>query len=186
MTMLSPLGRVPQRAPRRRRSRRAWPLVIFVLIFAVAAIVVWWRVFSADGNSNGAASTCHSRSASSQRLDAHDVQVRVYNATTRAGLAAAVSRGLQQRGLDVVTTSNDPTHRKVTGVAEIRYGSAGAKEAKVLAAALPGGVQVRDSRSDAVVDIALGPGYRVLGTPTAVKQAIAKLNSRGSGASPSC
>jgi hypothetical protein len=105
------------------------------------------------------------------------VQVRVYNATTREGLAAAVSKQLRGRGLDIIAIANDPTSRKVTGVAEIRFGSTGSAQAKLLQAALPGATMVRDRRTDSTVDIALGPHFHALASTTAIDHAISTLKA---------
>jgi LytR cell envelope-related transcriptional attenuator len=150
-------------------------MVIFIVVFAIAAIAVWWRVITNDDKPKHSASCSSSQSASA--LTAHDVQVRVYNATTREGLAASVSKQLSGRGLDVITTANDPTSRKVTGVAEIRYGSAGSAQAKLLLSALPGATMVKDRRTDATVDVALGPHFHALASATAIDHAITALKA---------
>ena len=184
MTMLSPLGRVPRRAPVTRRSRRAWPMVMFLVVFFVAAVVVWWRVINNDSHSGKSASACAS-AARANTLTAHDVQVRVYNSTERAGLAAIVSGQLQKMGLDIIATANDPTTRKVRGVGEIRYGADGAKEARIIHAALPGATLVEDRRTDSTIDLALGPSYHALAKPQAVTQEVAEL-ARTASASAHC
>lgn len=185
--MLSPLGQVPQRRPpRRRRHRRAWPLVLFILVFAVAAGAVWWRIFEQDANSAAKAAACASaRPTAPVNLDPHTIEVRVYNATSRSGIAGVASVGLRQRGFDVVATANDPTHRTVTGIAEVRYGSAGAAGAQLVAAAVPGATLVSDRRSDAAVDVALGPKYHSLATPAAIREALRRLRTPSS-PSPGC
>lgn len=173
--MLSPLGKVPRRAPAQpKRGRRAWPMVVFIVVFAIAAIVVWWRVITRDDHKPSHSASC---SASQSAITAHDVQVRVYNATTREGLAAAVSKQLRGRGLDVIATANDPTSRKVTGVAEIRYGSTGSLEAKLLQAAVPGATMVKDRRTDATVDVALGPHFHALAAAATIDHAIGALKA---------
>lgn len=175
MTMMSPLGKVPRRAPSQpKRGRRAWPMVIFILVFVIAAIAVWWRVITNDDHKPKQSASC---SSSQSALTAHDVQVRVYNATSREGLAATVSKELRGRGLDVIATANDPTSRKVAGIAEIRYGSTGSAQAKLLEAALPGATMVRDRRTDATVDVALGPHFHALAAATVIDHAINALKA---------
>lgn len=175
--MLSPLGKVPRQAPSQpKRGRRAWPMAIFIVIFAIAAIAVWWRVITNDDKHPKQSASCSS-SQSTSALTAHDVQVRVYNATTREGLAASVSKQLRGRGLDVIATANDPTSRKVTGIAEIRYGTTGSAQAKLLLAALPGATMVPDRRTDASVDVALGPHFHALASTTAIDHAISALKA---------
>ena len=67
----------------------------------------------------------------------------------------------------MIATANDPLVdiRQVSGSAEVRYGPAGAKQAEVVRRQVPGAKLYRDVRADAVVDLALGPGYRRLSTP---------------------
>jgi len=62
-------------------------MVIFIVVFAIAATVVWWRVLTNDGKHGKQPAACASSSKISG-LTAHDVQVRVYNATEKEGLAA--------------------------------------------------------------------------------------------------
>jgi len=177
MTMLSPLGRVPDRPVRRRTSRRAWPLLAFILVFAIAAGVVWWRVFTSDSNGKKSNASCSSTSATGTTLDPHDIQLRVYNATNRTGLARKTGAALRARGLNVLVTGNDPTKRKVTGVAEIRHGSTTVPQAKLLLAVIPGATPVPDRRTDAVLDIVLGPKFRALAARSAMDKAIRTLAS---------
>jgi len=160
-------------------------MVIFILVFAIAATVVWWRVLTNDGKSGKHPVACASNSKSSG-LSAHDVQVRVYNATEKEGLAAGVSKQLRARGLAVLTTANDPTTRKVRGVAEIRYGVAGAGQAKLLQATLPGATLVRDRRTDATVDVALGPHYHALAKTTVIEHAISQLTASATASAAHC
>lgn len=178
--MMSPLGRVQRKERSRRRGRRSWPLVTFVLVFTLVAGVVWWRVLNDSSTSDGAKSgTCSSAQASTAAdLSPKDVSLRVYNSTDRQNLAGSVGKLLQGRGLTVLTMANDPTTRDVHGVAEIRYGESGTAQATYIKALIPGGRMVKDSRTDDVVDLALGPKYTKLATKQAAHQALSRLPSR--------
>lgn len=175
--MMSPLGRVPQGRRTRRRGRRSWPLVTFVLVFTLAAVVVWWRVLNdSPGQGGTSAQGCSStQAATAADLKYKDVSVRVYNSTNRQGLAGSVGRQLQARGLNVLTMANDPTTRDVHGVAEIRYGDAGTTQAHMIKAMIPGATLVKDSRTDDVIDLALGPKFAKLAGAEAVHKALADL-----------
>lgn len=178
MTMMSPLGRVPQRTQRRRRAnRRAWPLVVFILVFAIAAGVVWWRAFHTTST------TPCPTARPAPTLTLHTIQVRVYNATQRQNLAASVGHQLQVDGLSVLTIANDPTHRRVAGVGQIRHGPAGRAQARVLAAAVPGAVLVPDRRIDSIVDVALGPHFTRLAPLPAIRRALTRVTATPS---PTC
>ena len=178
MAALSPLGRVPARRqrlrrPRRRyrlRFRRAIPALVMIIGLSALAGSVWLRVLDrVDAGAAGAAGTtaCGPGTAAAGPLDPRRIQVRVYNSTDREGLARSVADQLRGRRFAVIATANDPLVdiRQVTGSAEVRHGPAGAKQAEVVRRQVPGAKLYRDVRADAVVDLALGPGYRRLSTP---------------------
>jgi hypothetical protein len=183
--MMSPLGRVQGKQKTRRRGRRAWPLVTFVLIFTLIAGVVWWRVLNDSSEKNDAkGGACSSAQATTAAdLAPKDVSLRVYNSTNRQGLAGSVGKALQARGLDVLTMANDPTTRDVHGVAEIRYGDPGDAQAHLIKALIPGGKMVKDTRTDNVVDLALGPKFAKVASKQAVQKALARLPSSSSAGS---
>jgi len=155
------------RRPRRHRERRYWPILTFIVVFAIVAVVVWWRVLNSPQNAADSVSCA----PTAQALAPHAVSVRVYNATDRNKLAAHVSSTLRTLGFSVIATANDPVQRKVTGIGEIRYGSVGGSQAKLVAAALPGAKLVRDTRTDASIDVALGPAFKLVAKSPAVKAA---------------
>jgi LytR cell envelope-related transcriptional attenuator len=175
MTMLSPLGRVPKRRPPKRRGRRrVQPAYVALAVLVLIAIVVWWRVFH-PGDRGSAAGCAPRPKAGLSTMDPHEVRVRVYNSTDRSGLAKSASDALRKRGFRIETTSNDPirAERNVEGEGEIRYGELGAQQALFLSFQFPGVQMVEDPRTDAIVDIALGPKFTKLATPEQVKQAAA-------------
>lgn len=179
MTALSPMGRVPQRRPvppRVKPHRRPGPWLAFLVVLVIIAVVVWWRVLGAaggggtgDGNqacgprANGAIAT----------MDPKTVKVRVYNATEKSGLAKLVAYQLRTKKFSVVASSNDPLTdiRKVDGVAEVRYGPQGEQQALLVSFWFPGSKLVADKRTDATVDLAIGPGYKNLATAGQVDRA---------------
>lgn len=170
MGALSSPGGASRRPPRFRpryrfRLRRALPALVLLLGLSVLAGGVWLRVLDrVDAAGANPAIACGSGSTGA--LDARRVQVRVYNSTAREGLARVVSDQLRGRGFAVILTANDPLVdiRDVRGVAEIRYGPKGAKQAELLRRQVPGAKGFRDAREDAVVDLALGPTYKRLAT----------------------
>lgn len=185
MTMLSPLGRVPKRRPPKRRSRRRiQPAYVVLAVLVLIAIVVWWRVFH-PGN-KGSSSACAPRPTPGlSKMDPHKVRVRVYNSTDKAGLAKNASDALRKRGFTIETASNDPIRdqRHVNGEGEIRYGELGTQQAVFLSFQFPGIKLVKDPRTDAIVDVALGPKFTALATPDQVKQAaaVAEANAKANG-----
>ena len=142
MTMLSPLGRVPRRrpVPLRRpvlaRRRRPLPALLMIGVLSLLAGAVWWQVLQRPVTSAGAT----------------------------AGCVSVAPGQLTSRGFRINTTGNDPlsTIRGVQGVAEVRYGPAGAGAARLLHLYFPGSQLLPDARTDSVVDVALGPRFRAL------------------------
>jgi hypothetical protein len=178
MTALSPMGRVPQRRPvppRVKPHRRPGPWLAFLAVLVIIAVVVWWRVLGAAGGDGGGDNlACGPRAnAAVLTMDPKTVKVRVYNATEKNGLARLVSYQLRAKKFGVVATSDDPLKetRKVEGVAEIRYGPDGVQQALLISFWFPGSTLVADKRTDLVVDVAIGPGYKNLATAAQVDKA---------------
>jgi len=88
------------------------------------------------------------------------ISVRVYNATTRVGLAGATSASLAERGFVIASTENAPA--TYDGTARIIFGTPGVAQAYTLAAHIDGAVLVLDPRADATVDLSLGAEYAEL------------------------
>ena len=178
MTALSPMGRVPQRRPvppRVKPHRRPGPWLAFLSVLIVLAVVVWWRVLGADTKNSSTDGCAPKIDHSVTSMDPRTVKVRVYNATDRKGLAKQVADGLRKRRFSIMVSMNDPLTesgtRQVTGIGEIRYGSAGQKQALLLSFWFPGIQLVPDPRTDAAVDLAVGPTYRTLATDAQVRKA---------------
>jgi hypothetical protein len=91
---------------------------------------------------------------------AAQVSVKVYNATTRVGLAGATASALTERGFVIALTENAPA--TYDGKARVIFGTAGVAQAYTLAAHLDGAVLVLDARTDATVDLALGAEFAEL------------------------
>ena len=85
--------------------------------------------------------------------------VNVYNATKRQGLAASTAKLIGARGYKIGQVANDPLRRTITASAEIRYGKAGADNAKLAQPLLDKPTLIQDARADASVDIVLGDGF---------------------------
>ena len=155
------------RARRRRRSLITIALVLLGLFFAF-----WyaWSYYQADTEARASRPpppTCVTLDPDA--ITPEKVKVNVYNASDRSGLAGSVSKGLEERGFVIGKVANDPTDRKAPAVAEIRYGSSGVAQAKLVASALPKGTKlVNDKRKGTTVDVALGAKYtRLAPVPSA-------------------
>lgn len=90
------------------------------------------------------------------------VAVRVFNSTSRVGLASEVANQLKSRGFRVDKTGNDPEEAALEAIGEVRYGIHGIGSARLLAATINGLEPVPDNRLDATVDVVLGERYNGL------------------------
>jgi hypothetical protein len=147
-------------AVRPRSGRRPLPPLIFLLVLAIAALGVWWKVFGdAAAEEDRQDAACAVASTAPPQLDPAAVRLRVFNATDRAGLAQLVAADLQNRGFTVEDVANDPTDREVTGVGEIRHGHPGTGAASYMTIYLPGATDFLDTRATELVDVVVGPEY---------------------------
>jgi hypothetical protein len=158
---------VSVQARQRRRSLIVIGVVLLGLFFAF-----WyaWSYYQADSSARASRPpppTCAPYDP--KVVTPESTTVNVYNASSRNGLAASVSRALAERGFVIGKVANDPTSRKAPKVAEIRYGPNGEAQAKLLRTSLPKGTTlVNDKRKAVVVDLAVGPKYTTLApVPTA-------------------
>ncbi|HVG66394.1 MAG TPA: LytR C-terminal domain-containing protein [Actinomycetota bacterium] len=146
---------------RRRRSLIVIAVVVLILFFAF-----WyaWSYYQADNSARASrppAATCSPYDP--KAVTPESTHVNVFNASSRVGLAASVSRSLGERGFVIGKVANDPSSRKAPKVAEIRYGPKGEAQAKLLRTSLPKGTTlVKDKRKVVTVDLALGPKFTTL------------------------
>jgi len=151
----------PPRAQYSLRLRRALPALAFLLALCGLAGLTWLKVID-QVDDRAAAAAC-----GPAPVDPTKVQVRVYNATAREGLARKVAGQLVGRGYAIVATDNDPLSgiRPVDGAAEVRYGPAGARAAALVRRQVPGATMYEDAREGSIVDLVLGDQFRRLSTP---------------------
>ena len=93
-------------------------------------------------------------------MAANQITVKVFNATTRVGLAGATGAALTERGFIVASAENATA--TYDGTARIIFGVAGVAQAYTLAAHIDGAVLVLDPRADASLDLALGAEFAEL------------------------
>jgi len=166
----SQLDITPARAPdRRRRWRHLRQTFTFALLFVGMVVLGLFAYAAFSGRIDlpfgtgqpAALPTCPSVAPTS--LAPTEVDVNVFNASDRSGLAYTVARDLQKRGFQVPTQpANDPLRAKVTSAAVVRHGAKGALAAKTVAGVVAGQVKyVLDDRPGAEVDLVLGPGFKL-------------------------
>jgi hypothetical protein len=179
MSMFTPPGVGGRKKVRRRGSggrgghRGRTVVVLLVLVTVCAAAGAWW--WHRDDTAAVAARprpSCSTSPLAQPVVAAHDITVNVYNATDRVGLAKRVAKQLRKRGFVIGTVGNDPAHRTVTGVAEVRASAAGTASTRTVAAQVSSYLAVPDQRAGASVDLVLGAGFRSLRPPAAAAAAL--------------
>ena len=172
---------------RHRKARRTAITLVLVLVLVGAAFYYaasYWRNpgrSAASGCPTATATTAKASKAAAAKPAAAapkptQITINVYNATTRAGLAADTASQVKARGYVIGAVSNDPLAKAVTGTAELRYGQAGTAQATVAKKLVAGVALVKDGRADGSVDLVLGDQFKTL-APVAAAAA-------GSNASP--
>lgn len=151
----------PPRARYSMRLRRALPALVLLLVLCALAGVTWLKVLD-KVHARADAAACPTAPA-----DPNRVQLRIYNATGREGLAKTIASQLSSRGYLVIATENDPLAgiRPVESSAEVRYGPSGTKQAAQVRRQVPGATLYRDARQGAVVDLVIGDKFARLSTP---------------------
>jgi len=163
-----------ERPPVRARSgRRPIPPIIFLLVLAIGALVVWFNVFRTESTKEARQeAACSTAAQAAPSLDPTTINLRVLNATDQQGLAGQVAGALQQLGFIVDEIANDSSGREVTGVGEVRHGPRGADTARYVALYLTGATDYEDTRATAVVDLVIGPDFTGLATVEDVTAAL--------------
>ncbi|MER7082021.1 LytR cell envelope-related transcriptional attenuator [Saccharopolyspora kobensis] len=187
------------------RRRRPLPALLVLACLVVAAGFLWTRVFDSVQDIE-AATTCNpptpptaapaageepteqvplgemlARDAldSTGPIPPQDVQVRVLNGNGESRQATLVSDELSSLGFAEGGADNDPVYvnydLKCHG--QIRFGGAGVSAARTLSLIAPCAQLVRDDRSDATVDFALGSKFDDIKTTSAAKQVLQELEN---------
>jgi hypothetical protein len=157
--------------------------LVAVLVIAALVLTVMALTKSTDSQAD-APQTCPSGYVmANMKLpdDNRQINVNVYNATDKIGLANSVKLDFEYRKFHVVKTGNNPLGKPVPGVAILRYGPKSVGSAYVIDAYfLNDAVHEYDAkRTDDTVDVVLGGGFKQLATQTEVNQAFTVLAGRG-------
>jgi hypothetical protein len=161
-------------AVRRRHLRQTVTFVVALLgvlgLGALAGLMYTGRVaWPFGGRVNVSTQVC----TPSAPLPPKQIHVRVYNGSSRAGLAKTVAAQLKALGFVVQETGNDPLESKVTAAVEIRFGEAGELAGKTASAYFAGKTRQRtDDRTNQVVDVVLGPRFKRLNTRRETNRAL--------------
>ncbi|WP_369046348.1 LytR C-terminal domain-containing protein [Sinomonas sp. P10A9] len=143
-------------------------LVVLLLGGGVAAWAVLTGRLSVPQPAGKATEAVTCPSGSYDYLPPEKVTVTVFNAGGREGLAAQIGDELKARKFAVKDVGNE---RLTMGAAAVlRSGFGGEAAAFTLQRNVPGSVYLRDGRSDASVDLVLGPNFKALADPGVVDQ----------------
>jgi hypothetical protein len=157
-------------------TRRPLPALISLVGLLLLTALVWWRVIHRN-EAEGTTSTCTTPSPTptvTNTLPAPgQVTVSVLNATNRTGIAGRARTALLADGFKIPSEAgNDRPKVKIPGVAEIRYGTPGAKGARLLSYYFPGARLVPNAGKSATVVVSLGEKYKAVASSAAVRAAL--------------
>ena len=184
------------------RRRKPIPAIVIVVVLVVAAIVVWVKVINRADNTTAATSCPPVPSVSGKPAPQigtplaynalvkvtptppSEVQVNVYNASTKHGAAQVVSTSLLQLGFNVAgNPQTDPAYPQSDSNAkdvmacqgQIRFGANGESAARTLSLVLPCTQLVRDNRQDASVTVSVGSKFGTVAPNGDAKQVLKQL-----------
>ena len=168
--------------------------MVVVAVLAVVAATTWTLVL-ADANAPAAVACPAPLSGqlpgevlAANALDdvapvpPDQAQVQVLNAGGQRGQANLVAAQLSDLGFpEAAAPDNDPLYADgdMECVGQLRFGPAGEGAARTLAFVLPCAELVRDDRSDEVVSVVVGTGFRDVEPPRAVRNALDQIGSGG-------
>ena len=141
---------------RQHRSIITISLVVLALFFAA------WYAYSyirADDARSAREAATATPTTTACEMTPEQVEVNVYNATSRPGLAAQVATDLRKRGFVVETVANDPKRAELTGRGELRYGETSLEAARLVEQHVGSFAKKVDERQRTSVDVVLGPTY---------------------------
>jgi hypothetical protein len=161
--------------------RRPLPALAFLLALSVLTGIVWWRVLHRPepAGSTGkpvagqTAASCTPGVTAIRLPRPASVTVVVFNGSGRDQLATKVTGQLKSRGFKTGTPLTAPT--PLSGVGEIRYGTAGRAGATLLGYHLPGAKLTPENRAGTRINLVLGSGFRSLASADTVTRAVAGL-----------
>jgi hypothetical protein len=184
------------------RRRKPVPAIVLAVLLVVAAIVVWVKVIDRADNT-AAATTCppvpavggkpapqigtplaYNALAKVTPAPPAQVQVSVYNASTKHGAAQIVSTSLLQLGFNVTgNPQTDPAYPQSDSNAndvmacqgQIRFGANGESAARTLSLVLPCTQLIRDNRQDASVSVSVGSKFGTVAPNGDAQQVLKQL-----------
>ena len=168
------------------RRRKPIPAIVLAVLLVIAAIVVWVKVIDRADNT-AAATACppvpavggkpapqigtplaYNALAKVTPMPPSEVQVAVWNASTKHGAAQTVITSLEQLGFTVpAAPQTDQAYPQSASnpndvlacQGQIRFGANGESAARTLSLVLPCTQLIRDNRQDASVTVSIGSKF---------------------------
>jgi hypothetical protein len=163
----------------RRRRRQTMTFVAGFAVVLVVGFLAWLTYVGVvpwpfDGTARVAQSVC----THSQPPPPKAISVRVFNGSSRDGLAGQVAAQLKKLGFAVKATGNDPLEASIRTQVEIRHGEEGDIAAATMSAYVVGrSKDVQDDRRDGSIDLVLGPSFTRLHSKSELKKSLAAVTS---------
>jgi hypothetical protein len=152
--------------------------LVVIGVLAVAAIVFVIAALVRDSQHDAIANGCPAGSVMADVAlpdDPNEVTIRVYNGTSKVGLAEHVTNDFKNRRFK--TQKPTENKKKFKGVAQLRYGPAAVGKAHLLKAFFLAQAEplYNPKRKGDVVDVVIGNEYQQLATTTEVNQSLVEL-----------
>lgn len=185
------------------RRRKPIPAIVLAVLLVIAAVVVWVKVIDRADNT-AAATDCppvpsvagkpapqigtplaYNALAKVTPTPPSEVQVSVYNASTKHGAAQVVSTSLLQLGFAVAgSPQTDPAYPQsdsnpqdvLACQGQIRFGANGESAARTLSLVLPCTQLIKDNRQDASVSVSIGSKFGTVAPNGDASQVLKQLN----------
>jgi hypothetical protein len=145
-------------------------------VLGIGAVAVLMYTGRVDWPFGGRIATQGQACTPGKPLTPKQMTLRVYNGSSRSGLARQVTANLKAMGFVVTDTGNDPLEARLRTAVEIRYGEGNELAAKTVSAYFAGRIrETTDERVDPVVDVVLGPTFKRVHTRREVNRVLEKL-----------
>jgi hypothetical protein len=168
MVVQPDLGGDTRSAADRRHQRTAITMLVLAGLVLIAGLYAWESITDPDESSDSVAAATCQPAAPTDAPPPAEVELNVYNATDRNGLASSIAGEMRTRGFTILDVANDPSGREITGTAEVRAHLDSQAAASLVMAQVPGAVFVTDNRTDGTVDLVVGAAFEALAPPGGV------------------
>jgi len=147
-----------------RHLRSGVTMLLLVALVLGGALFGWKAVNSNSSATRSTAAPSADCGVPPAAVTPAELQVNVYNGTSRNGLAAATAQQVTAQGFVVLGIDNDPKGERITDVAVIR-GAESSANAYLLMAYVPGATFTPDGRADGTLDLVVGDLFQAITPP---------------------